>query len=172
MTMNRRGRVAALVAAVLASLGAAACGPTLAPPSAQTTVPVDGEGAPGIDESNETVVEPTPAPQTVTPTTGTLTTPAIPIGTTEPTAGGSVTVHPLWIGPTVTIELPYNGWQPAPNGSARIPFHGWATDATGATLPGTRLRWTAIEGGQSTVLCSGSDFGPPPPPGGIVAVTD
>jgi CubicO group peptidase (beta-lactamase class C family) len=131
-----------------------------------------------FDPAYACVVDPTRdlvAP-TRTPTTPTLTPTPTPTPTltrvAEPTAAEPNGTYTLRIGPTVTIERPYNGWQPAPNGSVKIPFHGWATDATGAAIPGTRLRWTAIEGGQSTVLCSGSDFGPAPTTGGIVVVTD
>ena len=73
----------------------------------------------------------------------------------------------------MTIRLPRNGWQPAPKGVATIPFHGSAVDAASTAIPGTRLRWTAIEGSKSTVLCVGSGFSPAPSTiGGIVNPAD
>lgn len=75
--------------------------------------------------------------------------------------------------PQVTIHLPYNGWHPAPNRKVTVAFNGSAVDSSGAAIPGTRLRWTATEQGKTTVLCAGSDFGPPPSTiGGIVAQTN
>lgn len=177
--MNRQGRVAAMAAfAVLACLAVAACGPDNGRPAAEATTTAGGEDTLGTGEPADTdvstsltgnelpagTVAPDPGAAMATPTTM-----LTAVKTSDPTLHEPTAFH---IGPTVTIELPYNGWQPAPTGSVKIPFSGWATDAAGTAIPGTRLRWTAIEGGTLTVLCAGSDFGPPPAPGGIAVVTD
>jgi hypothetical protein len=107
---------------------------------------------------------PTPGPTLVTPSP------------TRTASQGPTLVNPTGtrpLPPTVSIRSPLNGWQPAPNGAARIEFSGLARDATGAAIPGTRYRWSAIEAGTTTVLCAGSDFGPPPTtPGGLAALVD
>ncbi len=121
------------------------------------------------------LVNPTPAPSTPDPgETLVVPTPTTsPTRTPEPTLVAPTATRTPRTPPEVTIHLPYNGWQPAPNGVAQVPFHGSAVDSTGAAVPGTRLRWTAIEGGKTTVLCTGSAFGPAPSTiGGIVNPSD
>jgi CubicO group peptidase (beta-lactamase class C family) len=135
------------------------------------------------------LVNPTAGPSTPTPGASTLvnptptttfttnTRPSVPPTPTTGSPGPLIIDPPETrtprVPPTVTIHLPYNGWQPAPNGVAQIPFQGTAVDSSGTTIPGTRLRWTAIQGDASNVLCVGSAFGPAPSTiGGIVNPAD
>ena len=131
------------------------------------------------------LVNPTPAP---TPTRGpTLVAPSptrtasqgptlVAPSPTRTAGQGPTVVNPTRtrpVPPTVSIRSPLNGRQPAPSGAARIEFSGLARDAAGTAIPGTRYRWTATEAGSATVLCAGSDFGPPPTTsGGLTALVD
>lgn len=145
-------------------------------PDYRCFVPEQESQEPGLVAPGATITEPPAPPPLVNPTPTTDPPSAPP----TPSAGssGPLTTNPPEtrtprIPPTVTIHLPYNGWQPAPRGVAQISFHGTAVDSTGTPVSGTRLRWTAIEGGKSTVLCVGSAFGPAPSTiGGFVNPAD
>jgi len=65
-------------------------------------------------------------------------------------------------GPTVAIRAPLAGQHTAPSGVASLTFSGLARDASGAIIPGTQYRWTAVQGTNRTVLCAGSGIGPGP----------
>ncbi|HEX6870631.1 MAG TPA: serine hydrolase domain-containing protein, partial [Micromonosporaceae bacterium] len=131
---------------------------------------------PCVVEEELGLVNPTPNP---TPTTNPTPTGDPTLVAPSPTRTASqapTVVNPTRtrpVSPTVSIRSPLNGWQPAPDGAARIGFSGLARDAAGTAIPGTRYRWTATEAGTTTVLCAGSDFGPPPTTsGGLTALVD
>jgi hypothetical protein len=151
-------------------------------PAYRCFVPEPEPEEPGLVAPVPTITEP-PAPPplvnpTVNPTPTTNPRPTLVAPTTPPSTRGPILVVPTATRtprtpPTVTIHLPGNGWQPAPNGVATIRFHGTAVDATNTEIPGTRLRWTIIDGSKPTVLCVGSHFGPAPTAiGGIVNPAD
>jgi hypothetical protein len=137
-------------------------------PAYRCFVPEPEPDEPGLVAPVPTITEPLPPPPLVNPTVN-------PPPTTNPgpTFVAPTTTRTPRTPPMVTIHLPYNGWQPAPNGVATIPFQGSAVDATNNAVSGTRMRWTAIQGTTATVLCVGSAFGPAPTtPGGLVNPAD
>lgn len=72
--------------------------------------------------------------------------------------------------PVATIVTPATNLSlSAYNGTPRtISFAGNGQDAEDGAVAGTRYRWTAHSGGQSKVLCTGSNVPTGEPPGGIV----
>jgi len=135
-------------------------------PAYRCFVPEPEPKEPGLVAPVPTITEPPLPPPLVNPTVA-------PPTTTEskPTRVAPTTTPPTRTPrtpPTPTIHLPHNGWHTAPDGKAQIRFHGTAVDSAGEAIAGTRLRWTAIEGGKSTVLCVGSNFGPTPTATGVI----
>ena len=127
----------------------------------------------GLVPATRSVVTPTPTrPGLVVATPGSRPT-ASPTGVPDFAVTPTRTSRPT--PPTVVIRQPAAGQHPAPRGVASIDFSGFAADSAGVRIAGTSLRWTAIQGPERTVLCSGSGFTPTAPtggPGGLTVLAD